>query len=106
MWEIACPACRKQLQAATSSTANHNCSRCQCELESLVKITNAAAAAQARSQKLLSAGDGTGALKEARISWELRREPETAQAAFLAALLLADYEKADHWYKIAEKISP
>lgn len=41
-------------------------------------------------------------LEQARISWELRRQPETAQLAFLASLLNADYENADHWYKIAE----
>ncbi|MEA3332056.1 MAG: hypothetical protein U9Q58_00460, partial [Pseudomonadota bacterium] len=58
----------------------------------------------ATSQRLLAAGDGDGALAQARISWELRRQPETAHLAFLAALLGADYENADHWYRLAEKI--
>ena len=104
MWEISCPACRK-LQAETSLATLSQCSRCQCELDSLRDITNAAAGAYVTSQQLLVTGDGPGALEQARISWELRRQPETAQLAFLAALLSADYENADHWYKVAEKIS-
>ncbi|MEA1923786.1 MAG: hypothetical protein U9N63_14160, partial [Pseudomonadota bacterium] len=103
MWEISCPACRK-LQAETSLATLCQCSRCQCELNSLQEITNAAAKAYTASQQLLAAGNGNGAQEQARISWELRRQPETAQLAFLASLLSADYENADHWYRLAEKI--
>ena len=103
MWEISCPACRKQ-QTATTSTKITHCSRCQCELDRLQEITNAAARTYTVSQQLLAAGDGAGALEQARISWGLRRQPATAELAFLAALLTADYEKADHWYKLAENI--
>ena len=103
MWEISCPACKKQ-QAATALTNITYCSRCQCELDSLREITNAAAHAYTVSRQLLAAGDGAGALEQARISWELRRQPATAELAFLAALLTADYKEADHWYKLAENI--
>ena len=104
MWEISCPACKKQQTATTLTTITH-CSRCQCELDRLQEITNAAAHAYTISQQLLAAGNGAEALEQARISWHLRRQPETAQLAFLAALLTADYEKADHWYNAAENNS-
>ncbi len=104
MWEISCPACRKEQASARLATLSQ-CSRCQCELDSLREITDAAAGTYIAGQQLLAAGNGAGALEQARISWELRRQPETAQLAFLAALLSADYENADHWYKVAEKIS-
>ena len=103
MWEISCPACRK-VQASTSLATLSQCSRCQCKLDSLREITNAAAEAYIAGQQLLAAGNGASALEQAHISWELRWQPETAQLAFLAALLSADYENADHWYKVAEKI--
>ena len=99
MWEISCPACRKQHSSASLATLSH-CRRCQCELDSLREITNAAAQTYSASQQLLTAGDGAGALEQARISWELRQQPETAQLAFLAALLGADFENADLWYKL------
>lgn len=103
MWEISCPACRK-LQTETGLATLGQCSRCQCKLDTLREITNAAAQAYSTSHQLLTTGDGPGALEQAHISWELRRQPETAQLAFLASLLSADFKNADHWYKIAEQI--
>ena len=101
MWEISCPACRK-LQTETRLAALSQCSRCQCELNSLREITNAAAKSYNTGLHFLTSANGDDALKQARISWKLRQQPETAQLAFLAALLTADYETADHWYKVSE----
>jgi len=77
------------------------CRRCGCEIGDLFDITATAANTYNLAHQFLKSGSGDKALKQAEISWNLRRQPETAQLAFLAALFNADYDKAEQWYSLA-----
>ena len=91
--DLICPACGKK-----SDSANE-CVRCGCELSILKRIIDAADKELSTGRECLGKGDYRGALHYARNSWRLRKSPEAARFAFVAALAAGDFEQAGIWYE-------
>jgi len=93
--QIACPACRKLHLALDGPDAT--CTRCGCELGSLVAIAAAAAAQLQDAADALRAGHARRALAHAARSWGLHRSRPAAAAAALAAACSGDAVALDDW---------
>jgi hypothetical protein len=93
--QIACPACRKLHLALDGPDAT--CTRCGCELGSLVAIAAAAVARLQDACDALRAGQAGLALGHADRSWRLRRSRHAAAAAALAAACCGDAIALERW---------
>lgn len=93
--EIICPACRKANQPADGAEAE--CTRCGCDLENLLAIAQAAEARLQDACDALRAGRPELALEHADRSWSLRRSPQAAALAALAAAGSADEIAVECW---------
>jgi hypothetical protein len=93
--EIVCPACHK------TNTDDARCRRCGADLQALSRVRRSAASALKIGAQHLRQKDGRSALRQAEISWRLKRSAEAARLAFLACLLLRRFEAATLWYKRA-----
>ena len=95
--DIICPACGKKNDSASE------CIRCGCEFSILEKIVHAAERELFISRENLGNEDFRDALQHARHSWHLKKSPEAARLAFLAALAVKDFEQAGRWYVRTEE---
>ena len=91
--EIRCPACRK----VNETDEIRACARCECDLSDLFRIARAAENQLLRSVVCLRQGLGSEAYEYATQSWTLKRSPESARLAFLAACHLGDAKRMKSW---------
>ncbi len=89
---ISCPACGKK------SEDERECPRCGCELSILEMISRAAARELFEGREYFLAGDMPSAIHHAGKSWYLKKSPEAARLAFLAALSARDSQQVERWY--------
>lgn len=93
--EIQCPACKKVNEAAV------RCLRCGCNLSILRKIQESAKRELLTGARRLKNNNGTQALEHARRSWGVKNSPSSARLAFLACILINDFDEATLWYRRA-----
>ncbi len=89
--EIRCPACKK-------GNTNETCLRCGTDLAALFAVRAAALHHLAQGRHWLTQGRGKAALASAESSWRMENTSQAAGLAFLACLLLEDFDLATTWY--------
>ena len=94
--EIVCPACRKSNRPPDDGL-EAACTRCGCDLGSLVAIARAAGTQLQDAGDALRAGHAGVALAHADRSWRLRHSRHAAAAAALAAAAYGDPIALDRW---------
>ena len=92
---IKCPACRKQHDTHTSEL--HHCTRCKCDLSTLILIAQATEQRTRKAIDALTRNQWDTALEHAIQSWKLRHTPQSASVAYLASIALGDVANAARW---------
>lgn len=94
METLSCPSCGKVNLAAP-------CQRCGCDLAPLFAIRQAARARLASAAESLRQGEAVAAHEYAGQSWGLRHSSEAARLAFLACIVMREFDAALLWRRRA-----
>ncbi len=94
---LRCPSCRRANSIPRRRESPARCSRCDCELEPLALIVEAAGDISRQAAEALAADNPAKAARLARQSWELAPGPAAATCLFLASIILNDPIAARRW---------
>lgn len=95
--KLNCPSCRREYVIHPGRSENSKCSRCECELESLIRIRQAASELVRLSWAALAASEYHLAMKHAEMSWSLLHTSESAESGLISSVLIKDWKKVKLW---------
>lgn len=96
---LRCPSCRRANLIPRERRDEFCCSRCDCELEPLLQILEAAAVLSSQAEKALRLGEIAEASRLASKSWELAHSSNAAGSGFLACVIAQDWRGARRWQR-------
>lgn len=94
---LRCPSCRRANPIPDNRQSALRCARCDCELEPLLLILEAAAGLSGRAENALRRGETEEANRLARKSWELAPSSASARSGFLSCIMDGDLTGARDW---------
>ena len=101
--KLNCPSCRREYIIHHRRPENAKCSRCECELESLIRIREAASVLVRLSWTALAAAEYHLAMKHAEKSWSLLHTLESAESGLISSALIKDWKKVKLWIHRTQK---